>query len=252
MKDNLKMKTAFGHLRAMAAAFVLSCSLGMMAQSVSYNHDAAKMNQITVMEIGSGGLTPSIYYDVLHRNYSKSAARKNKLSFRTLAGINLYNQVDEAEALDSALTKRAEIEALNVADRSGGALDLAWVAEGGKLTSKMEDFERNINLILQAGGTANEQSHWKEHYNMYQCAIKATQEAYMPNAQRKKEYLRIYADVAKKNEDLIHYIVRLSNAERTSELLNATYECPESKTHIIRSAMNRWREAGWKTAGANE
>ena len=169
-----------------------------------------------------------------------------------MAGINLYNQVDEAEALDSALTKRAEIEALNVADRSGGALDLAWVAECGKLTAKMEDFERNINRILQAGGTANEQSHWKEHYNMYQCAIKATQEAYMPNAQRKKEYLRIYADVAKKNEDLIHYIVRLSNAEKTSELLNATYERPDSKTHIIRSAMNRWREAGWKTAGANE
>lgn len=103
-----------------------------------------------------------------------------------MAGINLYNQVDEAEALDSALTKRAEIEALNIADRSGGALDLAWMAEGGKLTAKMEVFERNINRILQAGGTANEQSHWKEHYNMYQCAIKATQEAYMPNAQRKR------------------------------------------------------------------
>ena len=65
-------------------------------------------------------------------------------------------------------------------------------------------------------------------------------------------YTSGYADVEKKNEDFIHYIVRLSNAERTSELLNATYERPDSKTHIIRSAMNRWREAGWKTAGANE
>jgi len=240
------------NLKGQMMLLLLSCSCQVMAQRVSYNHDAAKMNQITVMEIGTGGLTPSIYYDVLHRNYSKSAARKNKLSFRTLAGINLYNQVDEAEALDSALAKRAEIEALNIADRSSGALDLAWMAEGGKLTAKMEVFERNINRILQAGGTANEQSHWKEHYNMYQCAIKATQEAYMPNAQRKKEYLRIYADVARKNEDLIRYIVRLSNAERTSKLLNATYERPESKTHIIRAAMNRWREAGWKTAGANE
>ena len=240
------------NLKGQMMLLLLSCSCQVMAQRVSYNNDAAKMNQITVMEIGTGGLTPSLYYDVLHRNYSKSAARKNKLSFRTLAGINLYNQVDEAEALDSALTQRAEIEALNVADRSGGALDLAWVAEGNKLTSKLEDFQRNINRILEAGGTANEQSHWKEHYNMYQCAIKATQEAYMPNAQRKKEYLRIYADVARKNEDLIRYIVRLSNAERTSKLLNATYERPESKTHIIRAAMNRWREAGWKTAGANE
>ena len=39
-----------------------------------------------------------LYYSVLHNKYKKSAAAKNKLSFRTLAGINLYNQVDEAEA----------------------------------------------------------------------------------------------------------------------------------------------------------
>ena len=51
---------------------------------------------------------------------------------------------------------------------------------------------------------------------------------------------------------LIQYIVRLSNAERTSELLNATYERPDTKTHIVRAAMNRWREAGWKTAGTND
>ena len=33
---------------------------------VSYNHDAAKMNQITVQEIGAGGLTPAFYYESLH------------------------------------------------------------------------------------------------------------------------------------------------------------------------------------------
>ena len=95
------------------------------AQSVTYNHDDAKMNQITVAEIGSGSLTPSLYYQLLHKSYQKSAAAKNKLGFRTTAGINLYNQVDDAEALDSAMTQRARIEALNVADRSGGALDAA-------------------------------------------------------------------------------------------------------------------------------
>ena len=98
------------------------------AQSVTYNHDDAKMNQITVMERGSGGLTPALYYTVLHKSYQKSASSKNKLAFRTTAGLNLYAQVDDAEALDSALNKRAKIEALNVADRSGGVLDLAWVA----------------------------------------------------------------------------------------------------------------------------
>lgn len=220
----------------------------IQAQSVTYDHDDAKMNQITVMEIGSGGLTPALYYNVLHKSYQKSASSKNKLAFRTAAGLSLYAQVDDAEALDSALNKRAKIEALNVADRSGGVLDLAWVAESGKLNNKMADFERNIRRILEVGGTANEQEHWKEYYNVYQCAIKAAQNAYMPNAQRKKEYLRIYADVARKNETLILYIVRLSNARKTSELLTATGNIENYKAQIVRNALSRWRDAGWSTS----
>lgn len=231
----------------LSAAVMGICSL-VNAQSVTYSHDDAKMNQITVMEIGSGGLTPSLYYNVLHKSYKKSALSKNKLAYRTTAGLSLYSQVDDAEALDSALNKRAKIEALNVADRSGGALDLAWVAESGKLNSKMADFERNIRRVLEVGGTANEQEHWKEYYNVYQCAIKAAQNAYMPNAQRKKEYLRIYADVARKNETLILYIVRLSNARKTSELLTATGNIENHKAQIVRNALSRWRDAGWSTS----
>ena len=43
------------------------------AQSVTYSHDAAKMNQITVAEIGSGSLTPEFYYWLLHKSYRESA-----------------------------------------------------------------------------------------------------------------------------------------------------------------------------------
>lgn len=125
-----------------------------LAQSVTYSHDDAKMNQITVAEIGSGGLTPAFYYQLLHNSYQKSAAAKNKLGFRTAAGINLYNQVDDAEALDSAMTQRARIEALNVTDRSGGALDVAWLAEGEKVNAALENFERNIRRITEAGAAA--------------------------------------------------------------------------------------------------
>ena len=82
------------------------------AQSVTYDHDDAKMNQITVMEIGSGGLTPALYYNVLHKSYKKSASSKNKLAFRTTAGLSLYAQVDDAEALDSTLNRRAKIDCL--------------------------------------------------------------------------------------------------------------------------------------------
>ena len=31
------------------------------AQSVTYNHDSTKQNQITVMETGGGSLTPEFY-----------------------------------------------------------------------------------------------------------------------------------------------------------------------------------------------
>ena len=47
-----------------------SVTLQVNAQSyVTYNHDDAKMNQITVQETGAGGLTPAFYYDVLHNRY---------------------------------------------------------------------------------------------------------------------------------------------------------------------------------------
>ena len=72
------------------------------------------------MEIGSGTLTPDYYYWLLHNSYKKTASEKNKLGYRTLSGLNAYNQVEMAESLDSAMVKRAKIEALNIADRQGG------------------------------------------------------------------------------------------------------------------------------------
>lgn len=220
-----------------------------LAQSVTYNHDDAKMNQITVAEIGSGSLTPEFYYWLLHNSYRESAAAKNKLGFRTTAGINLYNQVDEAEALDSAMTQRARIEALNVADRSGGALDVAWLAEGDKINSALEDFEKNIRRIIEAGGSNYEQEHWREQYNVFLCAIKSVQEAYMPNAERKKQYLRIHADIIRKNEMLVRYLVRLANSTKVAELLDTSAIIEDRRAQIAMAAMNRWREAGWRAMG---
>lgn len=210
------------------------------AQYVTYNHDSSKQNQVTVMETGTGALSPDLYYSVLHNKYKKSAAAKNKLSFRTLAGINLYNQTDEAESIDSALVKRAKIEALNVADRQ---VDIAWLAEGSKVNGEMERFKRNIDRILLSGGTPSDKERWTEYYHVYQSAIDATKDAYMPNAQRKKEYLRIYEDVAKQNETLVQFLVRQQNASVTSALLNATDNHTLNKGGIVRNAMSRWQES---------
>lgn len=226
---------------------VLFIPVNVRAQGVTYSHDDAKMNQIKVAEIGSGSLTPDLYYQLLHNSYKKSASAKNKMSFRSLAGINLYNQIDDATALDSAMIKRAEIEALNIADRSGGALDVAWLAEGDKLNAKMAALERNIRRILEIGGTASEQEYWMTYYWVYQSSIRAMQQAYMPNAQRKKQYLRIYADVTRTNETLLFYLVRLSKSKTTRELLATANAIDNHKAQVVAEAMNRWRSAGWRT-----
>ena len=239
--------------KPLAMLSLLAASLTVTAQSyMTYNHDDAKMNQITVQEIGSGGLTPAFYYGVFHRSYQRSAAAKNKLGFRTLAGVAAYQQITDAEQVDSALTKRAKIEALNIADRSGGALDVAWLAEGSKLTSKMQDFQSNINRIIGAGGTFQEKERWTEYYNVYHCAIQATQDAYIPNAQRKKQYLRIYEDVSRQNETLIAYLIQLNSRQKTAELLSATNERISHKAAFATQAHNRWREAAWKAVSHND
>lgn len=227
------------------------CMAAATAQNVTYNHDAAKQNQFTVAEIGSGTLTPDLYYTLLHNSYRKTASAKNKLSFRTTAGIAGYWQVDDAEKLDSAMTKRAEIEALNVADRTGGALDVAWLAESDKINSKMADFKKNIDRILQLGGSPSQQAVWKEYYNVFLSAIKATQQAYMPNSQRKKQYLRIYADVSRKNEELVRYLVYLSNSKTTVSLLASKYERENKNAMYAAEALARWRDACWRTTGNN-
>lgn len=209
------------------------------AQRVTYNHDSSKKNQIMVMETGGGSLTPEFYYWLLHNNYQKSAAAKNKLGFRTIAGLNLYNQVDDAEKIDSALTKRAEIEALNVADRQ---IDLAWKTESNKIDGQLDKMKRNIDRIIPSGGSIEERKRWEELQNMYKCAVKATRDAYMPNAQRKKEYLRIYSDLTTQNETLVKFLVQCNMRGATAELLAARSNHTINKGSIIGEAHNRWQE----------
>ena len=228
-------------------AVTMIATTAAQAQYVTYNHDSPKQNQITVMETGTGALSPELYYTLLHNSYKKSAAAKNKLSFRTLAGINLYNQTDEAEDIDSALVSRAKIEALNMADRQ---IDLAWLAESDKVNGQMERLQRNIDRILLAGGTPDDKERWTEYYRMYQCAIDATKDAYMPNAQRKKEYLRIYEDVTRQNEILVGYLAKRQNATVTSALLNATDNRNLNKGSIVREAVNRWNESRFTVRGS--
>lgn len=209
-------------------------------QYVTHNYDVPKRNQITVMEIGTGALSPDAYYLLLHNSYKKTAATKNKLSYRTSAGIGAYQQVDYAEEIDSLLTKRAEIEALTMADCN---IDLAWRTEGDKINTMMDRFLTNMNRIVPAGGTPNDRKRWAEYYSMFNCAIKSTKEAYMPNAQRKKQYLRIYNDLVTQNDLLVRYLVMLNSNSLTKEALSATNVFEINKNSIVEEARNRWKQA---------
>ena len=217
----------------------LCTAIGANAEvAITYNHDSSKMNQITVQETGGGALSPSLYYQIFHNKYQKDAGARNKMAFRSSAGVGLYQQIDDAESLDSALTQRARSEALNMADRQ---VDLAWKAEGSKIQVQLQNFQRNIQRILSVGGRASHQQLWVEKYNLFKSAVKVIQQSYLPNSQRKEEYLRIYADIAEANEALLHYIVMLDGQRSTSDYLAANYEKPDNRASIAKSAISRWR-----------
>lgn len=209
------------------------------AQYVTYNHDNTKMNQVTVMETGAGSLTPALYYNTVHNKYQKDAAVRNKLAYRTEASASLYLQVTDAEKIDSALTSRAKIEALNMADRN---VDLAWQAEGPKIEDKMHSFIDNINRIIPTGGSAQERGRWMEYYNLFQTAVTSIRGSYLPNSERKSQYLSIYQDLCRQNELLVSSLVIISKRNSTSTALNATLDRNTNTATIARSARERWKQ----------
>lgn len=72
----------------------------------------------------------------------------------------------------------------------------------------------------------------------------------MPNAQRKKEYLRIYEDVTLQNETLVLFLAQQRNARVASALLNATNNHVLNKGGIVRGAIDRWQESRLVVRGA--
>ena len=215
------------------------------AQYVTYNHDETKMYQVTVMETGVGNLTPRAFYSVVHNKYYQTANETNKLRYRSEVAAHGSVQVGISETIDTSLTKRAEVEALNMADRQ---VDLAWQAEGPKIQSRLEAFNRNIERLSEAGGNAGDISLWQERYHLFQTAVSSIRNAYMPNAERKKQYLAIYDDITRKNETLIAYIVSVDARERAKERLAATVNLPHRNGEIASEASGRWKELSNQTS----
>lgn len=228
--------------KMMAALLLMAVTVPVTAQT--YNHDASVYNQFLVGETGGGSLTPQLYYDATHSSYQKWAHMENKNLFRGQLTLVLEREKPMAEQIDSALTYRAKIEAMNVADRTPKALDLAWQAEKGKIEKKFQLFRENINKITMNGGTSQDYRDWLEIYNCLQTALQAVRDAYMPLNERKKQYLEIYHDIVLRNNQLVQFITSRSCGKEADELLRSKVSPRYVRLSGYTSdAMGRWKVA---------
>ena len=227
--------------KKMLVAVMLALSTSTFGQK-TFNHDAAVYNQFLVGETGGGSLTPSLYYDAVHRSYQRWAYYSNKNALRVDMTLALHPQEAMAMEIDSALCYRAKIEAMNVADRTPKALDLAWQSEKTKIEKKFQLFRENINKITMCGGTSQDYKEWLEIYNCLQVALKAVRDAYMPLNERKKQYLEIYHDIVLRNQQLVGYVSSLKQGKEASDLLHSKVKPKYARLgSYTTEAYGRWK-----------
>lgn len=193
-------------IRVYITVLLLTVVLAVSAQSMTFNHDAMIMNQFTKAEMGTGELgggtlLGGLYYDWFHDDYQSMANNpiNNKLAARGLTYAEVNKEEIYAENIKDTLTKRAELEALNVADRE---LDVEWLVEKSKIKRVQDVFKKNIESIVAYGGTSEDKTSWTQIYNCVQQSLDSAHDAYMPNSQRKAVYVLLYKDLCKYNSTL--------------------------------------------------
>lgn len=236
-----KSKTIYLLLAMMLSA------ISANAQSMTYNYDSSKDNQIKVMELGAGALSPEIYYTITHNSYKKGAKSPTsvKNTLRIAANTASLPQVAYADSIKKDLESRAKIEAMNIADRE---IDVAWMTEGSKIEKKLMALKNNISYLN--GRTKTEEINaWRELTNMYDFAIKVTKKAYMPNSERQKQYLAIYDEIVKSNDNLLLRVRYLSTKNQADRLVATLARFQHRVSENATAGYNRWRDAAGHTSG---
>lgn len=227
-----------------AVAVALSCLCGQ-AQDYTYNTDDSKRNQFTIGEQGFGDLTPDIYYKLFHSDYyddikdNTQRSTMNKLALRTEMYAAVYNEVPMADSIKASLEERAEIEALNMADR---AADIEWANEGDKIERALSTLDMLIGKLSGYGeGTAV----WQEKYDMYAFAVDMVKGSgvYLPNSERKRAYQLIYADITDANCELVDYIKRLHMQEESASLFSASDAVVIDRESCVSGCLGNWKAA---------
>lgn len=226
---------------------MMANSVNIYGQSMTYNHDASKMGQVQVMELGAGSLTPDLYYSITHSGYKKGAkaATSVKNTLRMAANVASMPQVEYADSIKADLEGRAKVEATNVADRQ---IDIAWLTEGEKIQTKLRAFKSNIGSLN--GKTRSEEvSAWEDLVKMYDFAIKTTKKAYMPNSERQKQYLAIYDEITASNDNLLLRIRYLATKNQANNIVAAMTRFHHRVSENATASYNRWRNSA-NDAGA--
>lgn len=223
------------------AIIMMATTINTFGQSMTYNHDASKMGQIQVMELGAGVLTPDLYYSITHSGYKKGAksATSVKNTLRMAANIASMPQVEYADSIKADLEGRAKVEATNIADRQ---IDIAWLTEGERIQAKLRAFKSNIGSLN--GKTCSEEiTAWEDLEKMYDFAIKTTKKAYMPNSERQKQYLAIYDEITTTNDNLLLRIRYLATKRQADNIVAAMTQFHHRVSENATASYNRWRNS---------
>lgn len=223
------------------AIIMMAVTVNTFGQSMIYNHDASKMGQIQVMELGAGVLTPDLYYSITHSGYKKGAksATSVKNTLRMAANIASMPQVEYADSIKADLEGRAKVEATNIADRQ---IDIAWLTEGERIQAKLRVFKSNIGSLN--GKTCSEEiTVWEDLGKMYDFAIKTTKKAYMPNSERQKQYLAIYDEITTTNDNLLLRIRYLATKRQADNIVAAMTQFHHRVSENATASYNRWRNS---------
>ena len=126
---------------------------------------------------------------------------------------------------------------------------------------KTQEEADNYSVIIKTitPEELNARPEWADYADLYVISPRHSGGADMPNAQRKKEQLRIYQDVARQNEILVSYLAKRQNATATSTLLNATdnrtlhngRHCPQCHLAVWQESRLAVREGGIGRQTAN-
>lgn len=160
--------------------------------------DNLKRNQIYVMEMGAGTLDDPYY--LLHNSYKKTAHETSKSKYRAEnAFISSPSQVGYADTIKTKLQYMADTAAIYIANCK---LKTSWAAEQNRFASIRQEINNNLSYFSEFGGNINDYQSWQDQYEQLNYALNVANSGFIPDIERKKQYMKIYDEYVSLNRNL--------------------------------------------------